>query len=73
MLHNKASPIRGFRLYAGAQRARISDAARKRPCVGLEGRLDRERVEELKIEHGEMAAAPVVSGGAFIMRPMILR
>jgi hypothetical protein len=28
MLHNKASPIRCFRLYASAQRARIGDAAR---------------------------------------------
>jgi hypothetical protein len=29
MLHNKANPICCFRLYASAQRARISDAYRR--------------------------------------------
>ncbi len=48
-----------------------SGALRVIPGSHVEGRLDRERVEELRSENGEVAV-PVARGGALVMRPLIL-
>jgi hypothetical protein len=48
-----------------------SGALRVVPRSHLVGRVDRERAEALRLEHGE-TAVPVDRGGALVMRPLIL-
>jgi ectoine hydroxylase-related dioxygenase (phytanoyl-CoA dioxygenase family) len=46
-------------------------ALRVVPKSHLEGRVDRQRTEALRLQHGE-TVVPVARGGALIMRPLIL-
>jgi hypothetical protein len=46
-------------------------ALRVVPKSHLEGRVDRQRAEALRLQHGE-TVVPVARGGALIMRPLIL-
>ena len=48
-----------------------SGALRVVPKSHVEGRLSRERVEALRLEHGE-TVVPVMRGGALVMSPLLL-